>query len=364
MFEWDIDRFPLEKTAISEVGFPETDAEWRTWQEAQNALGKPMGSDAEGHSEYDPEVWMMGKHAPSHEKYAPQDNYDDNGTGEYSDDLYPSSHYDDDDEDEDREPDEYHVVTGPRGSTDRSEWTEHPYHAFGSAYTGTADSAHDMFMEDNPEFDTERHPENTHEVINVHPAEHHDAWHNQLRSEDEAFSRIAPHGFERENPEMPGHMAYKHVDPHGGVHRLWHNETNFINTDDNTHHGPGWRTSYWHEGHPSGRQFPWTFHDDNIWGGDSLGDALDRVQRNQAHSAVMHSDTDFKPVENSYGRHYVSRRPNGSVQQLLYNQGRGQDSNWMLVHYHPENSSDHAVTFHGADLPGALEQARRNLARG
>jgi hypothetical protein len=48
----------------------------------------------------------------------------------------------------------------------------------------------------------------------------------------------------------------------------------------------------------------------------------------------------------------------------LHNMGRGgDDSNWMLAHY-PQDHTEHTVTHHGTDLEGALEQARRNLARG
>jgi hypothetical protein len=59
----------MKKQSVSDAGLPESDAEWRTWEEAQRALKKHVGEDEEGHSEYDPSVWMMGKHAPSHEKY-------------------------------------------------------------------------------------------------------------------------------------------------------------------------------------------------------------------------------------------------------------------------------------------------------
>lgn len=63
----------MKKHSISEAGLPESDVEWRTWEEAQRAINRHMGEDYDGgHSEYDPSVWMMGKHAPQHEKYHDQ----------------------------------------------------------------------------------------------------------------------------------------------------------------------------------------------------------------------------------------------------------------------------------------------------
>lgn len=60
----------MKKHSISPAGIPETDPEWRTWEEAQRAINKHLGEGHEGgRSEYDPSVWMMGKHAPQHEKY-------------------------------------------------------------------------------------------------------------------------------------------------------------------------------------------------------------------------------------------------------------------------------------------------------
>ena len=109
---------------------------------------------------------------------------------------------------------------------------------------------------------------------------------------------------------------------------------------------------------------PWDFHDDDTHTGDSLGDALTRVQRNKAHADIMHSDTGLRSVENAYGRHYVSKRPGGSAQQLLFNSRGGQgENNWSLTHYSPDMMNMN-TTEHGEDLSGALEQARRNLARG
>lgn len=62
----------MEKHSISGAGLPESDPEWKTWEEAQRALGRHEGYDEEGQSENDPSVWMMGRHAPQHEKYQNQ----------------------------------------------------------------------------------------------------------------------------------------------------------------------------------------------------------------------------------------------------------------------------------------------------
>jgi hypothetical protein len=262
---WDIGKFPLTKTSISPVGLPESDAEWRTWEEAQRALKKPEGTDEAGFSEYDPEVWMMGKHAPSHEKYHRPEHEDAGGGGD-----------DDDYEDhEDMEPDEYHIVTRPRDSIHGlNAFNEHPYHAFGHAYTGTPDSAMEMFAEDHPEYDTERYPDTaTHEIYGAHLAEHHDAHHRNIAEEEGQFQRIAPHGLQRESPDVIGHRTYRHEEPNGVVHRLWHSPYSA--------NGPGWHTSRHDPSIDREHQpVPWTEHPDNA-SEDSLGDALAQVNRNR-----------------------------------------------------------------------------------
>lgn len=380
---WDIDRFPvtsLNKEAISDAGFPESDSEWKTWEEAQRALNDHAGGGGYdgGRSEYDPSVWMMGKHAPSHEKYRSDDDsgHDDSGSGSNNAYYMPGITHslDDDDDDIEREPSNYHVVTRPIGSTNPDEWTEHPYTMWEHPDTDyNTGGAWDYFMQDNPQYNDEN-PSATHEIAHVHPAEGHDAWRNGLRSEDDAFSKIAPHGFERES-DVLGHKAYTHTDPQGGIHRLWHNQTTFTNTDDGTTHGPGWRTSYWSPSAAHHEQLPWSFHDDDT-PGDPLDEALKRVERNKIHSQVAHSGTGLRTVENSYGRHYVSKRPDGSIHQMLRNfdDSNGND-NWNVVHYPADNSQHgenypsymaprHTYTEHGADLAGALAQAKSNLTRG
>jgi len=265
MTMWDM---PIEKLAITEAGLPESDAEWRTWEEAQRALRKHEGEDERGMSEYDPSVWMMGKHAPKHEKYQDQRGY-----GGDSDFLGDDEDYEDDFE----EPEEYHIVTRPRDTMYAGPGTldEHPYHAFGNAYTGTADSAMDMFAEDHPEYDTERYPDAaTHEIVSAHPAEDHDRWHKDLRDEDETFnSRIHPAGLQRESPEVPGHRAYRYEEPNGVVHRLWRSP---YHSD-----GPAWQTSRYDPSLPREQQpTMWTSHSHSTFE-DPLGEALEQVRRNR-----------------------------------------------------------------------------------
>lgn len=80
-------------------------------------------------------------------------------------------------DEEDEIPYHYHVVTGPVGSTNRDEWTEHPYvmfHPRESDYDPV--SAADWFEEDNPEFDQLRNPSSGHEVVHAHPADYHEDW--------------------------------------------------------------------------------------------------------------------------------------------------------------------------------------------
>lgn len=312
-------------------------------------------------------VWHRGGDRPL---YWEDSGHHDNGTGEYSDDLYS--------DDEEREPAHYHVVTGPVGSHDPAEWTEHPYTMFehpDSDYDTGA--AWDYFQQDHPQYNAERNLDATHEVKHVHPAENHEAWRNDMRSEDEDFSKISQHGLQREAPNIPGHRAYTHTDPHGGTHRLWHNETTFHvgdGTGNVNTHGPGWRTSYHDPDLRQEQQVPWTYHGDpNTPGGIDapLDAALARIERNKIHADVMHSDTGLKPVENAYGHHYVSRRRDGSIQQLFRNYGHADEPNWGVTHYpkHTQDPDDDrpwpsSTTEHGADLQGALEQARRNMARG
>lgn len=259
----------IEKQAISEAGLPESDAEWKTWEEAQRALGRDRGENEAGHSEYDPSVWMMGKHAPKHDKY----HTDHGDVGDFLGDTG-----DEDDEDwDDREPDEYHIVTRPRDAIHGlNVFDEHPYHAFGHAYEGTPSSAMDMFAEDHPEYDTERYPDTaTHEIVHAHSPEEHDSWHRNLANEDQTFnSRIAPHGLQRESPEVPGHRAYRYETGNGIVHRLWHSPY--------SSNGPGWVTSRYDPNYERENQLPWTEHPDSA-SEDSLGDALAQIRHNRAH---------------------------------------------------------------------------------
>ena len=259
----------MKKQSISPAGLPETDAERRTWEEAQRALRKHEGENEQDHTDSDTEVWMMGKHAPSHEKYHHQNN-------DYGDLLEDTGYEVDGDYDDFDNGEEYHIVTRPRDSIHGlNVLDEHPYHAFGYPYTGTADSAMDMFAEDHPEYDTERYPDTaTHEIVGAHPAEHHDAWHNDLRDEDETFNnRILPSGLQRESPEVPGHRAYRYEEPNGVVHRLWHSPY--------SSRGNGWHTSrYDPRFAPEHQPAPWTEHPDNE-SEDSLGDALAQIERNK-----------------------------------------------------------------------------------
>lgn len=288
MQTWDIDRFPLQKQAISEAGFPETDAEWKTWEEAQHALNQhlPGGGYDGGRSEYDPSVWMMGKHAPSHEKYhhlVEQHEPESHGGGYHMPGI--NAPFDDDD-DENREPAEYHVVTGHVDSHDPSEWTEHNYTMFehpDSDYDPS--SAWDYFQQDNPQYNPERNINATHEVKHVHPAEHHDRWHEEMANEERDYDQISLHGLQREAPNIPGHRSYTHTDPYGGTHRLWYNTTNFI--DGGQTHGSGWRTSYYDPNLPHEQQVPWTFHGDTEHA--PLTAALDQVDQNRAYAHSVYS---------------------------------------------------------------------------
>jgi hypothetical protein len=267
---WDM---PIEKQAITEAGLPETDAEWRTWQEAQEALGKPGAEGSRGHSEYDPEVWMMGKHAPAHEKYHTEP--ESRGSGGYY--MPGITHPEDLDEDEEyeQEPVDYHVMTGHVDSTDPSEWTEHHYTMFEHPdYDYNPDNAWDFFQQDHPEYNPERNINATHEVKNVHPAENHDEWHRNIEDEANTFNtRIAPTGLQRESPEVPGHRAYRYEEPNGIVHRLWRSPY--------SSNGPGWVTSHYSPNLERNQQFPWTEHPDSA-SDDPLGDALAQIRRNRA----------------------------------------------------------------------------------
>lgn len=384
MLDWDIDRFPL-KTAAPTPGqrdaerwlaeHPEQemrdvqpgDLDRLTQQHLNNPdprdrnFGVPTSGGGHEEERYDTSSYPTEGYNQPDRDYPGGDPFDDYSHEPSRGYHMPGiTHPFDEDDDENREPAHYHVVTGPVDSRDPSEWNEHEYTMFEHPDTDyDTDSAWDYFMEDHPEYNVDRNADATHEIKHVHPADNHDAWHNQLSSEDEAFSRIAPHGLEREAPTIPNHMSYRYHDPHGGVHRLWHNQTHF--TIDGANHGPGWRTSYWNPDLNDTRQMPWSFHGDNT--PDPLGDALDRVQRNKAHADITHSDTGLRPVENAYGHHYVSKRPDDSVQQLLRNNGYADEPNWGVTHY-PAGGGQYSTTEHGADLPGALEQARRNLARG
>lgn len=355
MLNWDIDWFPLKAESAFDPKKP-YDPDWaerepkpvlRSGDEGNIFNGNPQPHDHYG----DGMAWSPDSHGAA------------GGTYNMPGITHPYDEYDDDEE---REPADYHVVTGHVDSQDPAEWTEHNYTMFEHPDSNyDTDAAWDYFQQDHPEYNPERNIDATHEVKHVHPVENHDAWHNNLSDEDRDFRQIVQHGLEREAPNIPGNRTYTHTDPHGGTHRLWHNETHYnvgagtINADT---HGPGWRTSYYDPDLRQEQQSPWSFHGDNTYA--PLSEALDRIDRNKVHADIAHSGTGLKQVENLTGRHYTSRRPDGSTQQLLYNQGRGDGSNnWMLAHYAPQ-STDHTVTYHGADLPGALEQARRNLARG
>ena len=184
---------------------------------------------------------------------------------------------DDEDHDEDTEPEEYHIVTRPRDAIHGlNVFDEHPYSAFGNAYEYNPSSAMDMFAEDHPEYDTERYPDTaTHEIVSAHPAEHHDDWHRDLADEDAVFNnRIAPHGLQRESPEVPGHRVYRYETGNGIVHRLWHSPYSA--------NGPGWVTSRYDPNYERENQLPWTEHPDSA-SEDSLGDALAQIRHNRAH---------------------------------------------------------------------------------
>lgn len=259
----------------------------------------------------------------------------------------------------------YHVVTRPRNAIPGiNAYDEHHYTRLENEYEHEPDDAWAEWEShpDNWNYNAEN-PGAEHEIVDVHPEEHHERWRNHMVDEDQKFERISQHGLERESPDVPGHTAYRHIDPHGGIHRVWHSYTNFINEGPNRDrvHGPGWRVSYHNPNLPNDQQVPWSFHDDDR--SDSLGSALDRFDRNKRHADVEHSGTGLRAVENSYGNHYVSTRPDGSTQQMLRNNGYTDQPNWGVVHY-PMNGSPHTLTEHGDDFAGALAQAKANLAKG
>jgi len=271
---WDL---PLEKVAVSEHGMPESDAEWKTWEEAQHALNQhaPGGGYDGGRSEYDPSVWMMGKHAPSHEKYH-NPEAEPSAAGGYH--MPGITHPEDIDEDEEyeQEPAHYHVMTGHVDDHDHRNWTEHEYTMFEHPHDDySTDNAWDYFQQDHPEFNPERNINATHEVKHVHPAEHHDSFHSNLTDERNDFeNRIAPAGFERESPDALGHRAYRHETPDGVVHRLWHSPYQA--------NGPGWQTSRHDPRYERDQQLTlWTNHPDAT-SRDSLGDALRQSAKNKA----------------------------------------------------------------------------------
>lgn len=275
MFElWDIDQPLISKRAVSDAGLPESDAEWRTWEEAQRAINTRMGESYDGgHSEYDPSVWMMGKHAPSHEKYQREEPA---SSGSYHMPGITGPEDDDYDDEEERQPAHYHVATGPVDSNDRRDWTEHEYTMFEHpSHDYNPDNAWDYFQEDHPQYDVGRNPSATHEVKHVHPVENHDSFHRDLDDEEGQFQRISQHGLQRESPEMMGHRAYRMEEPSGVVHRLWHSPYSV--------NGPGWHTSRYDPAY--GREYqptPWTEHTDSA-SGDSLGDALSQIEVHKRH---------------------------------------------------------------------------------
>jgi len=372
---WDIERFPLTAEAARQTpGQRDADKFLREVQPgdldrltrehendpADKFFGVPTGGGGlagGGGMHYGPEGYNQPERSYPHPLEEPEEREEHGGY--YMPGI--NAPWDDDDEME-HEPAEYHVVTGPVGSNDHREWTEHQYTRFEPVDSDyDPEGAWDYFQQDHPEYNPERNVEATHEVKHVHPTINHDLWHNQLTGESQAFERIAEHGFSRESPDIPEHKAYIHTDPNGGVHRLWHNHTHF-SVEGGGEYGPGWRTSYWTPSAVRHEQLPWSFHDDN-GSSDSLGDALKRVDLNKHHSDIAHSGTGLRTVENSYGRHYVSQRSDGSTQQMLRNFGHTDEPNWGVVHY-PMNGSPHTFTEHGSDLQGALAQAKANLARG
>jgi hypothetical protein len=190
---------------------------------------------------------------------------------------YEDFYNDDDDEDYENNGEDYHIVTRPRDAIHGlNVFNEHNYHPFGRHYTGTGESAMNMFAEDHPEYDTERYPDSaTHEVVDAHLADDHDHWHRNLSDEDETFNRrIAPTGLRRESPDVPGHRAYRYEEPNGVVHRLWRSTY--------SSNGPGWHTSRHDPRLERDQQpVPWTEHPDSV-SEDSLGDALAQIAHNRS----------------------------------------------------------------------------------
>ncbi len=358
MFDWSIDPFPL-KTAAPTPGQMAAD-KWLRENPGEEL--RPVDSNAVRRLiEEDRHTQHSGiQPTPSREHGYPE--WDEpRSTGYHMPGI--NDFLDDDDDELERRPTNYHVVTGPVDSDNPSEWTEHPYVMFehpDSDYD--PQSAWDFFQEDHPEYDGNRNAFATHEVKDVHPEENHELWHNNLSSEQQDYERASQHGFEREAPRIPGHRTYTHTDPYGGTHRLWHNDTTFV--DQGVHHGPGWRVSYHQPDVEHEDQVPMSLHDDASVS-NSLDRAIDRANRNKRHADVLHSGTGLGVVENMYGNHYVSRRPNGSMQQLLRNHGYSDAPNWGVTWYPAdETNRNYQTTEHGDDFAGALEQARRNLARG
>lgn len=289
MFDWDIDRFPL-KTATPTPGqiaaqrwleqhgeqmreVQPGDLDRLTQRHEPDPRDRDLGVSTGGGGlhggggmHYGPGGYNQpGRHYPGQEESEPG----------YHMPGVTHSLEDDDDEDLADRVDEYHIVTRPRDAIHGlNVFDEHPYSAFGNAYEYSPDSAMDMFAEDHPEYDTERYPDTaTHEIISAHPVEHHDTWHRDLTDEDNTFNnRIAPHGLQRESPDIPGHRAYRHEEPSGVVHRLWRSPY--------SSNGPGWHASRYDPSRGQSEQLPWTEHSDSA-SEDSLGDALAQVRHNR-----------------------------------------------------------------------------------
>lgn len=305
---WDIDRFPLKHAAPKKTPGQEAaerflrvvtpdDIERLIREDRDTSHGNMVGAETgspvhvrnehmdseypeEGYNRpdrtYEDETGQYG-HRPGEEHPELQGEYTLQDPRRYQ--FEPSVLFGslaDDEGDEYDEPDEpewttYHAGIRRRGTEEEPH--EVRVHRLENPYEHETEETWNQFMHEYPENFHENNPNRSHDIVYMHPESDHDRWRADLDEEEQQFRRIAPHGLRRESDIM-GHRAYRMEEPNGVVHRLWHSVY--------SSNGPGWHTSRYDPALDREHQpTPWTEHPDSA-SEDSLGEALDQVERHKA----------------------------------------------------------------------------------